>query len=88
MNILNSAFLSLINEIAFTNKIKELVIVILKILNYKKEEIEKVLATCHRELAAVVMEPLVQGASGIQVMPKGYLAHVARLCQQRHCSRR
>src|SRR5476649_88953 len=28
------------------------------------------------------MEPLVQGASGILLMPKRYLAHVAKLCQK------
>ncbi len=28
------------------------------------------------------MEPLVQGASGMLLMPKGYLAHVAKLCKK------
>ncbi len=45
-------------------------------------DIEQLLATCHLELAAVVMEPLVQGASGMLMMPKGYLAHVAGLCKK------
>jgi adenosylmethionine-8-amino-7-oxononanoate aminotransferase len=45
-------------------------------------EIEKVLKNHHREIAAVVMEPLIQGASGMLVMPKGYLRHVARLCRK------
>jgi len=28
------------------------------------------------------MEPLIQGASGMRLMPKGYLAHVSRLCRR------
>jgi len=48
--------------------------------NFK--EIERVIQIHHREIAAVVMEPLIQGASGMLVMPKGYLAHVARLCRK------
>jgi len=38
----------------------------------------------HREIAAVVVEPLVQGAGGIIVAPKGYLRGVRRLCDQYH----
>ncbi len=45
-------------------------------------EIERVLHRHHHEIAAVVMEPLIQGASGMLVMPKGYLAHVSRLCKR------
>jgi len=45
------------------------------------EGIDVILRKHHREIAAVVMEPLVQGASGIRVMPRGYLAHVAQLCR-------
>lgn len=44
--------------------------------------IETVLRKHHAQIAAVVMEPLIQGASGMLVMPKGYLAHVARLCKR------
>ena len=46
------------------------------------EPIVRILARHHRSIAAVVMEPLIQGASGMLLMPKGYLAHVARLCQK------
>jgi adenosylmethionine---8-amino-7-oxononanoate aminotransferase len=41
----------------------------------------KILRRHHKEIAAVVMEPLIQGAAGMLLMPKGYLAHVARLCR-------
>lgn len=33
-------------------------------------------------LAAAVIEPLVQGAAGMIVHPKGYLKHFAKLCQE------
>jgi len=46
------------------------------------EEIQRILSRHHREIAAVVMEPLIQGASGMLLMPKGYLTHVARLCKK------
>ncbi len=46
------------------------------------QEIEKLLRMHHADIAAVVMEPLIQGASGMLVMPQGYLAHVARLCKK------
>jgi adenosylmethionine-8-amino-7-oxononanoate aminotransferase len=34
------------------------------------------------EIAALVMEPLVQGAAGMLVHPKGFLARAAELCRQ------
>ena len=34
------------------------------------------------ELAALVVEPLVQGAAGMRVQPKGYLAQLAALCKR------
>ncbi len=36
----------------------------------------------HGELAAVVMEPLVQGAAGMIVHPEGYLTMVAEACRE------
>lgn len=45
-------------------------------------EIESLLAAHHGELAAVVMEPLVQGAAGMIMHPPGFLAGVRRLTQQ------
>jgi adenosylmethionine-8-amino-7-oxononanoate aminotransferase len=35
-----------------------------------------------RELAALVVEPLVQGAAGMLVQPRGYLARLAELCRR------
>ncbi|MFH1260251.1 MAG: adenosylmethionine--8-amino-7-oxononanoate transaminase [Elusimicrobiota bacterium] len=36
----------------------------------------------HAELAAVIIEPLVQAAAGILVMPKNFLRELRRLCSQ------
>ena len=46
------------------------------------DEVERLLQLHHQNLAAVVMEPLVQGAAGILVHPTVYLQHVRRLCDQ------
>lgn len=50
--------------------------------DYYLGEMEALLAEHHRELAAVVMEPLVQGAAGMIMHPPGFLAGVRRLTQQ------
>lgn len=44
------------------------------------EELEKILNTRRHEIAALIVEPIVQGASGIIVMPEGYLKGVRELC--------
>ncbi|MDQ0247120.1 adenosylmethionine-8-amino-7-oxononanoate aminotransferase [Bacillus fengqiuensis] len=44
------------------------------------EELEKMLNTRGHEIAALIIEPIVQGASGIIVMPEGYLRGVRELC--------
>lgn len=46
------------------------------------DEIEQTLATRANEIAAFVIEPLVQGAAGMLVHPRGFLARVAELCRQ------
>ncbi len=46
------------------------------------DEMENILRRHHSHIAAVVMEPLIQGASGMLLAPRGYLAHVARLCKK------
>ncbi len=45
-------------------------------------EIEAILAEHHTELAAVVMEPLVQGAAGMVTHPSGLLRRVRALCDR------
>ena len=40
----------------------------------------RILSVHHREVAAVIVEPLVQGAAGIRVQPPGYLRVVRDLC--------
>jgi adenosylmethionine-8-amino-7-oxononanoate aminotransferase len=45
-------------------------------------ELERVLATHAGEVAAVVIEPLVQGAAGMIVHPPGYLTEVRRLTRR------
>lgn len=43
-------------------------------------KLEEVLQAHHEETAALIIEPIVQGASGIIVMPDGYLRGVRELC--------
>ncbi|MDE3838869.1 adenosylmethionine--8-amino-7-oxononanoate transaminase [Bacillus methanolicus] len=45
-------------------------------------ELEKTLQAYHQETAALIIEPIVQGASGIIVMPEGYLRGVRELCSK------
>ena len=45
-------------------------------------ELECVLDFHDGEIAAVIVEPLVQGAAGIRVQPPGYLRRVRELCDQ------
>ncbi|MBI3091031.1 MAG: adenosylmethionine--8-amino-7-oxononanoate transaminase [Candidatus Tectomicrobia bacterium] len=46
------------------------------------DELEAVLARQAEEIAAVVIEPLVQGAGGMIVAPPGHLARVRDLCRR------
>jgi adenosylmethionine-8-amino-7-oxononanoate aminotransferase len=43
---------------------------------------EKILKARGHRLAAAIVEPVVQGASGMRVMPKGYLKGFERLCRK------
>ena len=45
-------------------------------------ELEFVLDGCGEEIAAVIVEPLVQGAAGMLMQPDGYLAAVRELCDR------
>jgi adenosylmethionine---8-amino-7-oxononanoate aminotransferase len=46
------------------------------------EDMARLLACLEEEVAAVVVEPLVQGAAGMLTHPPGYLRAVRRLCEQ------
>nr|WP_127570820.1 MULTISPECIES: adenosylmethionine--8-amino-7-oxononanoate transaminase [Paenibacillus] len=46
------------------------------------EALERVLREHSSEIAALIVEPIVQGASGIIVMPAGCLSAIAALCRQ------
>jgi adenosylmethionine-8-amino-7-oxononanoate aminotransferase len=45
-------------------------------------ELHAALAAHHHEVAALVLEPLVQGAAGMLVHPRGYLAAAAEACRR------
>ncbi len=45
-------------------------------------DLERVLSAHGEDVAAVIVEPLVQGAAGILVHPRGYLAAVRELCDR------
>ena len=49
---------------------------------YSRAQLEMTLSRRHHEIAAFVMEPLVQGAAGILVHPPGYLRHAEDLCRR------
>jgi adenosylmethionine-8-amino-7-oxononanoate aminotransferase len=46
------------------------------------KEMEKIMKKNHREIAGLVIEPLVQGAGGMITFPSGYLKGVKRLCSK------
>lgn len=43
-------------------------------------ELEETLETHHNEIAALIVEPLMQGAGGMIAMPKGFLREIKALC--------
>ncbi len=45
-------------------------------------DLERVLAAHEEEIAAVIVEPLVQGAAGMLIQPPGYLRAVRELCDR------
>ena len=45
-------------------------------------QVEDVMKEHHQEVAALIIEPLVQGAAGMIVSPPGYLKEIRRLCSQ------
>ena len=46
------------------------------------DELEKTVRDLHEETAALIIEPLVQGAAGMLVAPAGYLSRVREICTQ------
>ncbi|MBF8251009.1 MAG: Adenosylmethionine--8-amino-7-oxononanoate transaminase [Deltaproteobacteria bacterium] len=46
------------------------------------KEVEDTLKKTHNEVAALVIEPLVQGAAGMLVQPTGFLKELRRLCDK------
>jgi len=44
------------------------------------KEVEKILKKRHREIAAMIVEPMIQGAAGMLLQPKGFLKAVRKLC--------
>lgn len=45
-------------------------------------DVERILKERHHRIAAAIIEPLVQAAAGIIVMPRGYMAGFAALCRK------
>lgn len=48
------------------------------------KKMEDTLSRHHDEIAAVIIEPLVQAAGGMIIAPRGYLSEVRRLCDKYH----
>lgn len=46
------------------------------------KEVGQIMKTHGKEIAAVIVEPMVQGAAGMLTMPKGYMKAVERLCRK------
>jgi len=46
------------------------------------DELEKVIRSRHKEIAAFIIEPLVQGAAGMIIAPRGYLKKAKELCNK------
>ena len=53
-----------------------------RLCEYHLEQLESVLAEHHRRIAALVIEPLVQGAAGMIMHPPGYLRGVRELTRK------
>ncbi|MEK5323735.1 adenosylmethionine--8-amino-7-oxononanoate transaminase [Aeribacillus sp. FSL M8-0254] len=53
-----------------------------EIVNYCLTKLEETLEQHHSEVAGMIVEPLVQGAAGIIVHPKGFLKGIEKLCRK------
>lgn len=47
-----------------------------------KKELERTLAAAHDSIAAVIIEPVIQGAAGMLLWPKGLLKDIEKLCRK------
>ncbi len=54
----------------------------LVIRNFSMEEAERIFTEHAGEIAACVVEPLIQGAAGMRVQPKGFLPGLRELCDR------
>ncbi len=54
----------------------------LVIVDFSFEEAEKIFQENSGTISACVVEPLIQGAAGMKVQPKGFLSHLKRLCDR------
>ncbi len=48
----------------------------------KHHDLESTIRRHQSDIAAVLMEPLIQGATGMRLHPKGFLSYVARVCRR------
>lgn len=44
------------------------------------DEVERVMKKHHQEIAAMIIEPMIQGAAGMLLQPKGFVRGVRKLC--------
>ena len=49
------------------------------------KKLEKILKNQHEKIAAVIIEPIVQGAAGMLIQPAGFLKKVRKLCLKYNC---
>ncbi|OGC21404.1 adenosylmethionine--8-amino-7-oxononanoate transaminase [candidate division WOR-1 bacterium RIFOXYB2_FULL_42_35] len=49
-------------------------------VGFDLKEVEKVMKKHHHKIAAMIVEPLIQGAAGMLTQPKGFLKGVRKLC--------
>jgi len=54
----------------------------LVIKNFSFEEADRIFTQHSGEIAACVVEPLIQGAAGMRAQPKGFLKHLRKLCDE------
>lgn len=66
----------------FHDIFKPLLFPSLAIKNFDLKEARELFAQHHQELAACIVEPLVQGAAGMRLQPPGFLKGIRELCDE------